>query len=243
MVCISWVCVSWSGFNKNCHLNSERCLFGIVSKEDGEKVWPKVCNTFSPPFGGFSNVPKCTSVLLIQKRHLYVLRPCSEKMPQLSIPILSLLYKEHPMQPEILQDCPLGVFCILPWNSITILYYFSLLLLLLFFLIQSWPWPQFLMSELKQWKGLHSILFFPVLSFHISKYLWLKHSSAASHHTLPNHRVEALLWLGCKLFSANNSWHMSCLSFTMTLLQSLSVWKHLHETWLDLKTYKFPNAE
>lgn len=120
---------------------------------------------------------------------------------------------------------------------------FFLLLLLLFFLIQSWPWPQFLMSELKQWKGLHSILSFPVLSSHISMYLWLKHSSAASHHTLPNHRVEALLWLGCKLLSANNSWHMSCLSFTMTLLQSLSVWKHLHETWLDLKTYKFPNAE
>lgn len=180
-------------------------------------------------------------LLARESENLYLLTPCTEKMPQLPIFIFSLLYKEHTMQWEILRDCPFGFFCILPWNGITILYYF--LLLLLFFLIQFWLWLQFLMSELKQWKGLHSILSFPVPSFHISKYLWLKHSSSASHHTLPNHRVEALLWLGCKCFSANNSWHMSCLSFTMTLLQSLSVWKHLHETWLDLKTYKFPNAE
>lgn len=105
------MCVSWSGFNKN--LNSELCLFGSISKEDGENIWPTDCNTFFPLLADFRNVPKLTSVLLIQKRPLYVLRPCTKKMPQLSIPVLSLLYKEHPMQTEILQDCTLGFFCIL----------------------------------------------------------------------------------------------------------------------------------
>lgn len=68
MVCISWVCVSLSGLNKNCHLNSELCLFGSISKEGREKIWPKVYNTFSPSLGGFSNVPKLKSILLIQNR-------------------------------------------------------------------------------------------------------------------------------------------------------------------------------
>lgn len=42
--------------------------FGSISKEGGEKIWPKVSNIFSPPLGGFSNVPKLKSVLLIQNR-------------------------------------------------------------------------------------------------------------------------------------------------------------------------------
>lgn len=199
-----------------------------VQVQKVKNTYVKRLSKISSPLGGLSDVPKLQVVLLIENDQSCTVLPLNH-ICQIR---LDTFISCH-LAMKKCYNFPFP-FYLWPIKSMQCNHKLFKIFLLLHSLQNAIKWCRYMffqfwhniiltttstpeMQSIKKQKLAQCSFLKTGLSCNSSVYPWLKHR-ATSHHTLPNHRVEALLWLGCEHFSASNSWDMSCLSFKVTLL-------------------------